>query len=477
MSFFLLSWMELAILSCLIGAFWTSSDKNILYARKHALISSGATFLFSILAWLDFAYLGWFQAGQGYRLFAAIFGKDTFGLDLLNLPLLGSVSLLALILTAVTLKTRKKRFSFSRTLLIEALLLLSFSAQNAWVLIALLGLMIWPQLHELIMRGRSIRVFTIHMGLSMLLLGLGWGLVSYAQGLGNHVIVMGYGFVALGLAIRMGLFPAHCWVIDYFEKASFGTALLSIAPLAPVYAAIRLLLPQAPELILTLVLSLALVTAVYTAAMGTIQKEARRFISYFLLSHASLILAGLMLASLLGMTAGLFLWLSVSLSVMTLGLIIRCIEARAGRVELQNFLGFHTETPTLSALFLVIGLAAIGFPGTLGFFGLEMLMDAASQDHKIFGFLVIVSAALNGIAILRVYSLIFLGRRNKTSIDLSTRRDELFAFLAIILVLIGGSIYPQTGIDSSLNASKNIQSMRNVLDSHRELKPGDSNWR
>ena len=45
------------------------------------------------------------------------------------------------------------------------------------------------------------------------------------------------------ILIRCGTIR-HCWVTDWFENASFGNALLFVAPLSGVYAAIRLMLPM-----------------------------------------------------------------------------------------------------------------------------------------------------------------------------------------------------------------------------------------
>ncbi|PKL74610.1 MAG: hypothetical protein CVV27_19595, partial [Candidatus Melainabacteria bacterium HGW-Melainabacteria-1] len=183
---------------------------------------------------------------------------------------------------------------------------------------------------------------------------------------------------------------------------------------------------------------------------------ARRFVCYFSLSQAALVLAGICFATPLGITAGLFLWLSVPISVMGLGLAVRSLEARIGRLPLQRLLGLQAETPTLAALFLVTGLAAVGFPGTLGFFGIEMLSDAATRTHWFFGLLVIASTALNGIAMLRAYAILFLGSRPRSGLDLRIRRVELAAFLLLLLLLIGGTIWPQAGIESRHAAAELI---------------------
>ena len=43
------------------------------------------------------------------------------------------------------------------------------------------------------------------------------------------------------------------------------------------------------------------------------------------------------------------------------------------------FHGLYEHTPGLAALFLVTGLASIGFPGTVGFVGAELLVDGIVQ--------------------------------------------------------------------------------------------------
>lgn len=455
-----LSWLEFSLLFTLGGAVWATLSKSLADARLRAWISSLLAFGFAVAAGLDFSYFGHFASGKGFRLFAFIFGPGVFAIDLLNAPLIPLIALLCLVIIAVTLKTRVRRFSFARTLMLEACLLFTFSAHDPWLLIVMLGVLALPQAHELYIRGRSGRVYAIHMIASMLLIAGGWLLLSTSLAQSEPWLLTGYGLVAVGIAIRAGFVPAHCWVIDIFENAAFGTALVTMAPLVAVYATARLLIPGAPPQILLFMAYAALGTALYTAAMSTIQSDARYFVCYFFLSLASLALAGMVLPLPLGVTAGLFLWLCIPISVMGLGLTIRSLEARTGRLSLREFKGLYAQTPTLAAFFLITGLAAVGFPGTLGFFGLEMLTDAASQSSKAFGIVVIASSALCGIAVLRVYSITFLGTTHQSTADLHIRRVELLSFLSLVILLVGGTLWPQPGVNSRQNAAEMILQLR-----------------
>src|SRR5262249_53065344 len=168
----------------------------------------------------------------------------------------------------------------------------------------------------------------------------------------------------LGAALlRSGMAPAHCWMTDLFEHASFGTALLFVTPLMGAYAAARLVLPAAGEGALHALGWVALATAVYAAGMALVQKEARRFFCYLLLSHSVRVLVGLGPATPLGLTGALCVWLSVSLALTGLGLSLRALEARHRRLSLAGFHGLYEHTPALAVCFLLTGLASVGFPG------------------------------------------------------------------------------------------------------------------
>jgi NADH-quinone oxidoreductase subunit M len=335
---------------------------------------------------------------------------------------------------------------------LEALLLAVLSARAPWALIALLAASAVPLVFELRANRASARVLAVHVGASMALLCAGQVLVAGGVP-GSARTVLGFALVASGIAVRSGLVPAQCWVGDLFENASFGTALVSTLPLSAVYAAARLLVPSAPVDVLRALAALALATAVYAACMSAVQTDARRFLCHVVLTHSSLVLAGVALVSPLGTTAGLCLWLSVPPAVLGLGLTLRSVEARTGRLSLVEFQGLHAAMPRLAALLLVLGLATVGFPGTFGFFGTEMLTDAAGRVSKPLGVAVVVAAAIGSIAVVRAWALLFLGARHRATVDLRTRPAEIAALLALVLVLVGGTVWPQPAIDSRAEAA------------------------
>jgi NADH-quinone oxidoreductase subunit M len=59
---------------------------------------------------------------------------------------------------------------------------------------------------------------------------------------------------------------------------------------------------------------------------------------------------------------------------------------------------------------------------------------------------VIAAAALGGIAIVRVYSLLFTGARHHSAVALQIRFRERVAVLTLILLILGGGMFLRPGV-------------------------------
>jgi NADH-quinone oxidoreductase subunit M len=266
--------------------------------------------------------------------------------------------------------------------------------------------------------------------------------------------------LTVAVLIRSGCLPLHCWMTDLFENATFGTALLFVTPMSGAYAAVRLVLPIAPDWALRGMALISLITAVYAAGMALVQREVRRFFCYLFLSHASLVLVGLEVATPIGLTGGLCVWLSVGLSLAGFGLTLRALESRAGRLSLANYHGLYEHMPRLAAFFLLTGLASIGFPGTIGFVATELLVEGAVSVNPYVGMLVVCAAALNSIAVLHAYFRLFTGIEHRASVSLKIRLPEQIAVLTLSALLLGGGLFPQPGVASRYHAATELIARR-----------------
>lgn len=441
-------WLETSIVVPLLGIVPLAAIRRPERACLWCLAVTGLSLACAALAWLGF-HLG---VPPGWSL-DGLAGGGAFHLDTLSAPLLPAVALLHFLAVLATARTKMPRLSFGWLLAGESVRLATFGCVAPWPLVGLLLAAAAQPVPELLHRKQSPRVYLIHMGLfaALLVVGLAAAEAGWAAG---SLLLVG------AVLVRSGVFPAHCWITDLFERASFATALLSVVPIAGVYAGVRLVLPTAPDWLLQAVGVVSLATAFYAAGMALVQTDARRFFAYLFLSHASLVLVGLELHTPISLTGALCLWFSVILSLGGLGLTLRALEARFGRLSLREYRGLFDHCPELAVCFLLTGLASVGFPGTLGFISAELLVDGAVEANLALGVVVVTVAALNGIAVVRVYLLLFTGRRAEAGGQLALTPRERLAVLTLVALIFGGGLVPQPGVDTRFRAAAAILAAR-----------------
>ena len=121
---------------------------------------------------------------------------------------------------------------------------------------------------------------------------------------------------------------------------------------------------------------------------------------------------------------------------------------------MTEFRGLYEHSPALAVCFLLTGLGSVGFPGTLGFVAAEMLVSGAVGADLPVGVALVLVSALNGIAVVRAYFLIFTGGRHVSSVPLGITRRERFAVLTLAALILGGGLAPQRGLESRHRAAE-----------------------
>jgi NADH-quinone oxidoreductase subunit M len=448
-------WVELAVAVPLVGSLLAGRLRDAESAYRWSLAFTGAALACSVLAALSYAM----GVAPSWGLLPKQFGEP-FAVDELSAPLLPLVALLHFLTALATARTKMERFPVAWMLFGEAVLLAIFACSEPRPLIALMITSAVPRAFELRRRGRPVRVYLLHMGAFAALLVAGWLCAARAPALAG-VLLLG------AVLVRSGTVPFHLWVADLVENGTFGNSLLFVAPLVGVYAAVRLVLPIAPDWALAGLGILSLATALYAAGMATVQTDARRFFAYLFLGHASLILVGMESVGLGGheavsLTGALALWLSVVLSLGGLGLTLRALEARLGRLSMAEYRGLYEQSPALAVCFLLTGLASVGFPGTMGFVAAEMLLTGVAEASPAMGAITVLVAAINGIAILRAYLLLFTGRRYAGAISLAITGRERFAVLTLAALILLGGLAPQGNVESRYKAAEAILRQRSA---------------
>ncbi len=469
-----LPWLEGSILMALIGALAVSRARDPHRGRSWCLIFSGLVLASTIGAWLDFEWLDFgqtqeIQADDAWHVLSSLVGREVLVIDHLSAPL---VAMLYFLTALTTLGTKVRRFSFASTLISEAIMLAIFSCKEPWLVIALLAAGTVPPWLELRSRGQPTRVYSLYTLAYIALMIAGWTEVEIE---GDGRVHSLWAVVPLlgAILVRGGIAPFHVWLTDLFERATLGTAVLFAAPLTGAYATARLVLPIAPDWVLRSMGVISLATAVYAAGMSLVHRDARRFFAFLFLSHSALVFVGLEVVTPIGLTGALCVWFSVVLSLGGFGLTLRALEARRGRLLLTEHQGLYDHAPALAVCFLLTGLASVGFPGTVGFIGAELLVDGAVETYPHVGVAVVIAAALNGIAVVQAYLKLFTGTRHVSTVSLRIGPHERFAVLTLSAFILLGGLLPQHSIASRYRAAIELLGHREGLSSEPEAPTQD----
>jgi NADH-quinone oxidoreductase subunit M len=173
------------------------------------------------------------------------------------------------------------------------------------------------------------------------------------------------------------------------------------------------------------------------------------------MSQSALVLVGLGSGREDGIAGSLAVWVAAGLSMTGLGLTIAALELRRGRLSLRDHHGGYEQMPLLAASFLVFGVASVGFPGTMGFPGEELLVAGSVERFAYVGFVAVAATALNGVTVLRMYFSLFCGRRDG-GIALVLRGREVAAFAALAAVLVTAGLLPKNLLESRIAAAEAI---------------------
>ncbi len=202
----------------------------------------------------------------------------------------------------------------------------------------------------------------------------------------DPLLLTGIALTIVGLAFKASVAPFHQWTPDVYEGAPTPvTAFMAVATKAAAFgvmlrlfdvALIDASVDWAPALA-----TLAAVTIIVGNVGALGQSSLKRLLAYSSVAQAGYMLAGVVVATRLGLQATVF-YLAVYL-VMNLAafavIVARERETPFGD-DISSLNGLGASRPLLAWPMTIAMLALAGFPATAGFIGKFYLIDAVVQD-------------------------------------------------------------------------------------------------
>lgn len=270
----------------------------------------------------------------------------------------------------------------------------------------------------------------------------------------HAVLVLVFGAVM----VRKAIIPFHSWLPLVIERGPTGIVSLIAGSHMGAVLILRIL-PFTRDAATTdfpVLAAIALTSALYAALVALGQREIRRALGFIATSQLAFVVVGLAEARTESVHGALLQIVTTGLTLTGLLIITSAVEVRAGTHDIARLGGLASRFPRMSVAFLLLGLSAIGMPGTLAFVAEDLLLHGLLHTHPVIATLLLVTTVLNGITLLRLFLQGFLGpsrdpeRIGARASDLGRR--ESAAVFAIVIASFALGILPRHLIEMRSDA-------------------------
>ncbi len=193
---------------------------------------------------------------------------------------------------------------------------------------------------------------------------------------GGRTVSVAFAFLAVGISVKLALFPLHQWLPDAYTYApSAVTAFLaSTATKVAVYVLLRVFFTvfgvafAFETMTLTWALLPLALLAVLSASLTAIyQGNVKRLLAYSSVAQIGYMILGVSLVTVTGLTAGILHLFNHALIKGSLFMAMGAVMYQVGSVRIEAMQGLGKRMPWTMAAFVAGGLSLIGVPLTVGF--------------------------------------------------------------------------------------------------------------
>lgn len=284
----------------------------------------------------------------------------------------------------------------------------------------------------------------------------------------THTGFAALSFIALGLFLKMALFPLHFWLAPAYTYAPSAVSALMAATSTKVsvYILIRLLFgvfgldfPGMIDVICVVLLILGIAGAFAGTIAAITETDLKRLFAQSSIAQLGYMAIGLGLGSKAGVTAALIHLFNHALMKGALFLAIGALASQIGRVTLSSVQGLGKQAPMTVAAILFGGLALLGVPLTAGFVSKVYLVSAQldAQAYLVAG-LTVISSALALIYVWKIVEATYMKERPKGAITIK----ETPSLWMGAWILIGATIYFGVQAETLVSAASNAADILTV---------------
>ncbi len=404
----------------------------------------------------------------------AINANYHLGVDGLSLPLVILMALLGFLVVLISWKIDLRlREYFAWLLILETSILGVFSALDLLLFFLFWEIEIIPMYFLISIWGSGRKeysaikyvIYTL-LGSALMLAGIlslyfttgSLNMVEIAEvGVGSFTAVIPlaaiFFLLLAGFAIKLPVFPLHTWLPDAHTDAPTAVSVVLAGALLKMggYGIIRLGVTMFPEVARTyapLLVTLAVVSILYGAAVTFRQNDIKRMIAYSSISHMGYVLLGIFALSQVSLIGASMQMFSHGIITGLLFIMAGLVMHNTGERDLSKMGGLVRQMPVIAIVFSLAGLASLGLPSTSGFAAEFLIFIGSFASTAVAGVQVYTILAVLGIVITAGYVLWMLQRvfygpaleKFDKSHDADTLEKVAIFSLVAVIMLVG--IYP-----------------------------------
>jgi multicomponent Na+:H+ antiporter subunit D len=267
---------------------------------------------------------------------------------------------------------------------------------------------------------------------------------------GPRTLLVAFGFMTVGLFVKMAVFPLHSWLPNsYCYAPSVVTAFVAAtATKVSVYAFIRLVFgifkpdfafEQMPLGALLIGLS---IVGIFVASIAAIfQDDVKRLLAYSSVAQIGYMLLGIGMATTQTLTAGIVHMFNHALIKGGLFMVVGCFVLRLGSSRLSDWRGAAKTMPWTSLAWAIGGLGLIGVPMTAGFVSKWLLLTGAFQaGQPLVAGVMLMSSLLAVVYVWRVVETLYFSEQLSPAVEKS-KEAPVWMLVPMYLVILAVVVF------------------------------------
>ncbi len=445
------------------------------WIRRISAVLTLASFVLAIIIFSGYdRALGGIQFEEKASWIQAISANYHLGVDGLSLPLVLLTAFLGFIVVLISWKVNVRvREYFAWLLLLEASILGVFCSLDLLLFFIFWEIEVIPMYFLISIWGTgrkeysSIKyvLYTLF-GSAFMLAGIlslyfttgSLSMVDISEGgLGMVQSIMPaaliFWLLIIAFAVKLPVFPLHTWLPDAHTDAPTAGSVMLAGALIKMggYGMIRIcvsIFPDVARSFAPLLVTLAVISILYGAALTLRQTDLKRMLAYSSVSHMGYVLLGIFALSQVSLTGAGLQMLSHGLLTGLLFAVAGLTIHNVGERDLRKLGGLAKQMPVIAIVFSIAGLGSLGLPLTSGFAAEFITFIGSFSSTVVGGSEVFTILAVLGVVLAAGYILWMLQRTfygpvleqyNGVKDADNMEKVYMFAFVALIMVI---GIYP-----------------------------------